>query len=324
MKNRDRINFKSIIILILSILILLSLFRYIKFFKFKKYYNSEGLSDIAEGVTKDYENNEDYKDDVEEIINESYNNITEMSNEYSKYINKPEDIQEMIDAKGIDNTLNPVSYLKAGIKYGKLFISAKKNKKQDEYGIVKDTERLGNTYLYETNKKCDKCYESTQKKFIQCDNEDIYANKIINNIPQSENGIIPGILENINRIKFMDAINLIIPKFSMNSPKDLMNIKDNDIYCIKSTEISGEREYGDNSWVMLNGMYDIPYQDDIYNGDDNKAIANLKPTIKKYQESESFTNINSNNLQNDMIINLYYFSLICFFVYIISKIMVKY
>ena len=330
MKSNRKFN-KKLIISILSIILFVLILFFLTNFKYKLLeandmddagdLKDEGESRADDVVEGEPQGNE-YKDKVDKAINNTTPNLYDeegnpdiiddstLTNEYMDAIKSPKELQqEMTDSNDV---LNTMSYLSRGLNYAKIFISAD-NSNKSKYSVIKDGKTLGKEQIVETNKNCTHCYnyDNANNTWQTCTQP---AYKIVNNIPQSKNGIIPGILENVLRVMPSPAIDLIVPKVKVEKTSDLLKIKNNDIKCVNY----------DTSWVMIDGMYDIPYNyKDHNNTYQTGSTQDIKGIKEKFKKQEQFSNLNDNNEHDDIIINLYYFSLVCFFIYIITKLMIK-
>ena len=322
MKLNRKFN-KKLIISILSIILFVLILFFLTNFKYKLLegndadnFKDEGDSRAADVVEGESQGN-NYKDNVENAIDNTSKHLYDeqgnpdliddstLKNEYMDAIKTPRELQK--EMKANKDELNTLGYMRRGLNYAKIFISADSSDR--EYSAIKDNETLGKEKLVETTKNCTLCYNYNEPNNTwQTCTEPAY--KIVNNIPQSKNGVLPGILENVLRVMPSPAIDLIVPKVKVEKTSDLLKIKNNDIKCV---------DYSDN-WVMIDGMYDIPYKKykNIYETGSTEDIKGIK---EKFKKQEQFSNINDN--QDDIIINLYYFTLVCFFMYIITKLMIK-
>ena len=319
MKSNKNIKNKFLISILLIILLVLLIY----FLKNIKYKLLEGNAELdeykndantrGEGVNSSLEEGSGESNNVKNAIDNTTPHLYDeegnpdiiddstLKNEYMDAIKTPKEMQkEMKDNK---EELDTLGYLRRGLNYAKIFISA--DPSSEKYSAIKDNETLGKEKLVETIKNCTHCY--INNTWQPCNES---AHKIVNNIPQSKNGIIPGILENVLRVIPTPAVDLIVPKVKVEKTSDLLKIKNNDIKCVNY----------DSSWVMIDGMYDTPYNylDNKYETGSTEDIKGIK---EKFKKQERFSNINDN--QDDIIINLYYFTLVCFFMYIITKLMIK-
>lgn len=326
MKSNKNFNNKVLISILLIILFLLLIYFLINF-KYKllegniesKKDNLEADAKYGEtGVVESESTGNKYKENIDKLIiktskhlKEGYQNNPDLiddstlKNEYMDAIKTPRELQK--EMKDNNDELNTLGYLKRGLNYAKIFISADSSDR--EYSTIKDNETLGKEKLVETTKNCTHCYSyDNRNNTWQSCTEPAY--KIVNNIPQSKNGVLPGILENVLRVIPTPAVDLIVPKVKVEKTSDLLKIKNNDIKCVN---------YSDN-WVMVDGMYDTPYKY-LGNKYETGSTEDIKGIKDKFKKQEQFSNINDN--QDDIIINLYYFTLVCFFIYIITKLMIK-
>lgn len=319
MKSNKNFNNKVLISILLIILFVLLIYFLINF----KYNILEGnsdqdefqdeVNDIEDGVEEGYDLGEEDEDSAVKAMDKTTPHLYDeqgnpeliddstLKNEYMDAIKSPRELQkEMKDNK---DELNTLGYLRRGLNYAKIFISADSSDR--EYSVIKNNKTLGKEKLVETTKNCTHCYR--YDTWQSCTEP---AYKIVNNIPQSKNGVLPGILENVLRVIPTPAVDLIVPKVKVEKTSDLLKIKNNDIKCV---------DYSAN-WVMIDGMYDTPYNysKQTYETGSTEDIKGIKDKFKK---QENFSNINDN--QDDIIINLYYFTLVCFFIYIITKLMIK-
>tara|TARA_B100001758_G_C18310094_1_gene557343 strand:- start:45 stop:1070 length:1026 start_codon:yes stop_codon:yes gene_type:complete len=340
MKSNKNFNNKVLISILLIILFVLLIYFLINF-KYKLLEGNNELNDFnnqatesEEGVGAGYGLGEGKEDNVEIAIDNTSKHLYDeqgnpdliddstLTNEYMDAIKSPKELQEEMTDN--NDVLNTMSYLRRGLNYAKIFISAN-DSTDDKYSVIKDGETLGKEQIVETIKNCTHCYNyDEENKTWQWQPCSEPAYKIVNNIPQSKNGILPGILENVHRVMPSPAIDLIVPHFRVKKTSDLLKIRNNDIRCV---------DYS-NNWVMIDGMYDIPYKYDstTYETGSTEDIKGIKD---EFEKQEKFSNINDNdidnyintqydiNTQDDIIINLYYFSLVCFFIYIITKLMIK-
>lgn len=327
MKSNRKFN-KKLIISILSIILFVLILFFLTNFKYKLL-EANDMDDIehegesrADDVVEGESVGNEYKDDAANAINITTPHLYDeegnpdiiddstLTNEYMDAIKSPKELQqEMTDSNDV---LNTMSYLRRGLNYAKIFISAD-NSNNSKYSVIKYGKTLGKEQIVETNKNCTHCYNyvNANNTWQTCPEP---AYKIVNNIPQSKNGVLPGILENVLRVMPTPAIDLIVPKVKVEKTSDLLKIKNNDIKCVNY----------DTSWVMIDGMYDIPYNyKDHNNTYKTGSTQDIKGIKEKFKKQEQFSNLNDNNEHDDIIINLYYFSLVCFFIYIITKLMIK-
>ena len=343
MKSNKNIKNKFLISILLIILLVLLIY-FLKNIKYKLLegndsdeYKTDGnnrLEGVEESLDKASNGQYKVKNSIDNTTPHLYDeqgnpdiiDDSTLKNEYMDAIKTPKEMQK--EMKISNDELDTLGYLRRGLNYAKIFISADPSSekysviKKDEtlgnakifispvssrekYSVIKKDKTLGKEKLVETIKNCTHCY--IDNTWQTCDES---AYKIVNNIPQSKNGIIPGILENVLRVMPKPAVDLIVPKVKVEKTSDLLKIKNNDIKCVNY----------DSYWVMIDGMYDIPYKKykNIYETGSTEDIKGIK---EKFKKQEQFSNINNN--QDDIIINLYYFTLVCFFMYIITKLMIK-
>lgn len=318
MKSNKKIKNKFLISILLIILLVLLIY-FLKNIKYKLLEGNDPDEYEKDGNTRlvGVEESLDQASHGEDKVKNSIDNTTPhlydeegnpdiiddstLKNEYMDAIKTPKEMQK--EMKISNDELDTLGYLRRGLNYAKIFISA--DPSSEKYSVIKKDETLGKEKLVETIKNCTHCY--IDNTWQTCDES---AYKIVNNIPQSKNGIIPGILENVLRVIPKPAVDLIVPKVKVEKTSDLLKIKNNDIKCVNY----------DSSWVMIDGMYDIPYKKykNIYETGSTEDIKGIK---EKFKKQEQFSNINNN--QDDIIINLYYFTLVCFLMYIITKLMIK-
>lgn len=318
MKSNKNIKNKFLISILLIILLVLLIY-FLKNIKYKLLegndpdeYETDGNTRL-EGVEKSLDQASSGRDKVKNSIDNTTPHLYDeqgnpdiiddstLKNEYMDAIKTPKEMQK--EMKISNDELDTLGYLRRGLNYAKIFISA--DPSSEKYSVIKKDKTLGKEKLVETIKNCTHCY--IDNTWQTCDES---AYKIVNNIPQSKNGIIPGILENVVRVMPKPAVDLIVPKVKVEKTSDLLKIKNNDIKCVNY----------DSYWVMIDGMYDIPYKKykNIYETGSTEDIKGIK---EKFKKQEQFSNINNN--QDDIIINLYYFTLVCFLMYIITKLMIK-
>ena len=334
MKLNRKFN-KKLIISILSIILFVLILFFLTNFKYKlleandmeyaEKFEDEGTS-VEQDVSGVQPQGNEYKDKVDKAINNTSKHLKEgyqnnpdliddstLTNEYMDAIKSPKELQEEMTDN--NDVLNTTSYLRRGLNYAKIFISAD-NSNNSKYSVIKNGKTLGKEQIVETTINCTHCYKYVEENNNTWQTCPEPAYKIVNNIPQSKNGILPGILENATRIMPSPAIDLIVPHFRVKKTSDLLKIRNNDIRCV---------DYSSN-WVMIDGMYDTPYN---YPDNDNNttyqtgSTEEIKGIKEKFKKQETFSNLNDNNEHDDIIINLYYFSLVCFFIYIIAKLMIK-